>query len=69
MPKVCIFSIYYFFSFGFKNVCLIISFFLLQKPLFSRIVEIGRVVMINSGEDYGKIAVILDILDQNKVIN
>lgn len=34
---------------------------------FTRFVEIGRVVLVNYGEDEGKLAVILDVADNNKV--
>ena len=34
---------------------------------FKRHVEIGRVAMVNYGEDYGKLVVISDIVDQNRV--
>ncbi len=34
---------------------------------FKRYVEIGRVAMINYGEEYGKLVVISDIVDQNRV--
>ncbi len=34
---------------------------------FKRYVEIGRVALINFGEDYGKLVVISDVVDQNKV--
>lgn len=34
---------------------------------FQRYVEIGRVAMINYGAEYGKLVVISDVVDQNKV--
>lgn len=34
---------------------------------FSRYVEIGRVALINYGPEYGKLVVISDIADQNRV--
>lgn len=34
---------------------------------FSRYVEIGRVALINYGEEYGKLVVIVDVVDQNRV--
>jgi ribosomal protein L14E/L6E/L27E len=34
---------------------------------FQRYVEIGRVAMINYGDDYGKLVVISDVIDQNRV--
>ena len=35
---------------------------------FKRYVEIGRVALVNYGEDYGKLVVIVDVLDQNRVM-
>jgi large subunit ribosomal protein L14e len=35
---------------------------------FVRNVEIGRVAMINYGEDYGKLVVISDVIDQNRAL-
>ncbi|KAJ1645165.1 hypothetical protein LPJ64_003233 [Coemansia asiatica] len=35
---------------------------------FKRLVEVGRVVLINDGADTGKIAVIVDIVDHNRAI-
>lgn len=37
------------------------------KMPFSRYVEIGRVALINYGEEYGKLVVIVDVVDQNRV--
>jgi ribosomal protein L14E/L6E/L27E len=34
---------------------------------FVRNVEIGRVAMVNYGAEYGKLVVISDVVDQNKV--
>ena len=34
---------------------------------YSRFVEVGRVAMINYGADYGKLCVIMDVLDHNRV--
>jgi large subunit ribosomal protein L14e len=34
---------------------------------FKRTVEIGRVAMINYGADYGKLVVISDVVDHNRV--
>ena len=34
---------------------------------FQRYVEVGRVVLINYGKEYGKLYVITDIVDQNRV--
>jgi len=34
---------------------------------FKRSVEIGRVAMVNYGPDYGKLVVIVDVLDTNRV--
>ncbi|BDA44283.1 60S ribosomal protein L14 [Coccomyxa sp. Obi] len=35
---------------------------------FSRYVEIGRVALINYGEEYGKLVVISDVVDQNRAL-
>lgn len=34
---------------------------------FSRNVEIGRIAMVNYGPDYGKLVVISDVVDGNRV--
>lgn len=39
---------------------------MLLQP-FTRFVEIGRVALVNYGPDEGKLAVIIDVLDQNRV--
>jgi large subunit ribosomal protein L14e len=39
-----------------------------HKMGFSRYVEVGRVVFINHGPDAGKIATVIDIVDQNKCL-
>ena len=39
---------------------------LLSAMGYSRFVEIGRVAMINYGDDYGKLCVIMDVLDHNR---
>ena len=36
--------------------------------VFKRYVEIGRVVLVNYGPDAGKLATILDVVDQNKCL-
>ena len=38
------------------------------KP-FKRYVEIGRVALVNYGKEYGKLVVIVDVIDQNRVRN
>jgi large subunit ribosomal protein L14e len=40
----------------------------LEKMVFKRYVEVGRVVLINYGPDAGKLATIIDIVDQNKCL-
>ncbi|CAM8959301.1 hypothetical protein QQ045_005954 [Rhodiola kirilowii] len=35
---------------------------------FKRYVEIGRVALVNYGNDYGKLVVIVDVLDQNRAL-
>ena len=37
-------------------------------PIFKRYVQVGRVVLINHGPDAGKLATIIDIVDQNKCL-
>ncbi len=34
---------------------------------FTRNVEIGRIALVNYGEEYGKLVVITDVVDQNRV--
>jgi large subunit ribosomal protein L14e len=36
--------------------------------VFTRFIEIGRVVMVNYGDDYGKLGVVMDVLDQNRAL-
>lgn len=38
-----------------------------KQGSFKRFVEVGRVVLINKGEDTGKLAVVVEIIDHNKV--
>lgn len=40
--------------------------FVLVQP-FKRFVEIGRVALVNYGKDYGRLVVIVDVVDQNRV--
>eukprot|EP00798_Chlamydomonas_sp_ICE-L_P017610 gene17610-23943_t len=35
---------------------------------FKRYVEIGRVALVNYGEDFGKLVVISDVIDQNRAL-
>ncbi|RZB69107.1 putative 60S ribosomal protein L14, partial [Glycine soja] len=37
------------------------------KMPFKRYVKIGRVAQINYGKEYGRLIVIVDVIDQNKV--
>jgi len=39
-----------------------------MRGLFSRYVQVGRVAVINYGTDYGKLCVIVDIIDHNRVL-
>jgi hypothetical protein len=34
---------------------------------FKRFVEIGRVALVNYGKDYGRLVVIVDVIDQTRV--
>jgi len=45
----------------------ILTFPFLLLQLFTRFVEIGRVVLVNYGPDAGKLATIIDVVDNNKV--
>ncbi|CAA7398896.1 unnamed protein product [Spirodela intermedia] len=36
--------------------------------VFKRYVEIGRVALVNYGKDYGRLVVIVDVVDQNRVL-
>lgn len=38
-----------------------------NRESFKRFVEVGRVVLINQGEFAGKLAVVVEIIDHNKV--
>ncbi|KAJ7005967.1 60S ribosomal protein L14-2 [Populus alba x Populus x berolinensis] len=40
----------------------------LPKMPFKRYVEIGRVALVNYGKDYGKLVVIVDVIDQNRAL-
>ncbi|XP_057427675.1 probable 60S ribosomal protein L14 [Lotus japonicus] len=35
---------------------------------FKRFVEVGRVALVNYGKDYGRLVVIVDIIDQNRAL-
>jgi len=39
-----------------------------MPSVFRRFVQIGRVVLINYGPDEGKLAVIVEVIDQNRVL-
>ncbi|CAG8444046.1 4280_t:CDS:2 [Ambispora gerdemannii] len=39
-----------------------------RKGAFKRLVEVGRVVFLNYGDDTGKLAVIVDIIDHNRAL-
>lgn len=40
---------------------------MLRVQPFKRFVEIGRVALVNYGKDYGRLVVIVDVVDQNRV--
>lgn len=42
---------------------------LLAVMIFNKFVELGRVVFIAKGKDEGKLAVVVDVLDGNRVSN
>merc|ERR1711939_268571 len=39
-----------------------------EKMVYSRFVEIGRIALINMGPDAGKLCVIVEVIDQNRVL-
>jgi len=39
----------------------------MKSDIYNKYVEIGRVVFISSGKDEGKLAVIVNVIDGNKV--
>ena len=39
----------------------------LSCKVYKRFVQVGRVILINAGPDSGKLATIVDVLDQNRV--
>ncbi|EOA31536.1 hypothetical protein CARUB_v10014728mg [Capsella rubella] len=52
------------FNFLLASLC----FFQPAKMGFKRFVEIGRVALVNYGNDYGKLVVIVDVVDQNRAL-
>ncbi|KAL4024769.1 hypothetical protein IC575_013139 [Cucumis melo] len=60
-------------SFALRLYSLLSSLAPLRNPShsnmpFKRFVEIGRVALVNYGEDYGKLVVIVDVIDQNRAL-
>jgi large subunit ribosomal protein L14e len=54
-----------------KSILFVLFLFLYRsysKMPFSRYMEVGRVVLINYGPEKGKLAVVIDIVDQNKCL-
>lgn len=47
---------------------ILLSLVFVEKMVFTRFVEVGRVVLINYGPESGKLATIIDIVDQNKCL-
>ncbi|KAJ1701998.1 hypothetical protein LUZ63_001777 [Rhynchospora breviuscula] len=39
-----------------------------EKMTFKRFVEIGRVALVNYGKEYGRLVVIVDVVDQNRAL-
>jgi hypothetical protein len=39
----------------------------MSGTVYTRFVEIGRVGLVNFGDDYGKLVTIIDVLDSNRV--
>lgn len=54
--------------FGSSPLCLTLVSLLYVSQPFRRFLEVGRVAMINYGEEFGKLVVIVDIVDQNRVL-
>ena len=54
--------------YGVRIVLRLASFFRVpsSRMPFKRYVEIGRVAMVNYGEEYGKLLVISDVVDHNR---
>ncbi|KAI8010984.1 60S ribosomal protein L14-2, partial [Camellia lanceoleosa] len=60
----------------YQNICIYPLVFCSKLPTldkgrrepFKRYVEIGRVALVNYGKDYGRLVVIVDVLDQNRAL-
>ncbi|XP_028181382.1 probable 60S ribosomal protein L14, partial [Glycine soja] len=60
------FSLYATSSLSYCRILTAFSLFLVQP--FKRYVEIGRVAQINYGKEYGRLVVIVDVIDQNRAL-
>jgi hypothetical protein len=49
-----------------NDACLVDVVVVTAQP-FKTFVEIGRVALVNYGKDYGRLVVIVDVVDQNRV--
>ncbi|EAS05411.3 60S ribosomal protein L14 (macronuclear) [Tetrahymena thermophila SB210] len=49
-------------------VPMLMSYFVKIKKVFNKFVQVGRVVYINYGADKGKLAVIVNIINQNRIL-
>ncbi|KAF3796335.1 60S ribosomal protein L14-1 [Nymphaea thermarum] len=47
---------------------LVLPNFTCEAKPFKRYVEIGRVAMVNYGKEYGRLVVIVDVVDQNRAL-
>nr|GMD73075.1 60S ribosomal protein L14-2 [Ipomoea batatas] len=52
---------------GFEMMVVKLTLYSSDDP-FKRYVEIGRVALVNYGKDYGKLVVIVDVIDQNRAL-
>lgn len=50
-----------------KGACKLAAGLVEAAMPFQRYVEVGRVAIVNYGADYGKLVVITDVVDQNRV--
>ena len=52
---------------SFFFVCFVVFLFFVRIQTFTRFVEIGRVVLINYGDNKGKLATVIDVVDSKRV--
>lgn len=61
------FFVFFRLCFHLQHYLVLISCHIQGKNLFTKFVEIGRVCLVNYGPDRGKLCVILDVIDGNRV--